>query len=121
MINNVSVYLNEKPRAPTSEPQPGSANWVTRAVTYAHNSSCCRFMQTYVGSSARGFLVVTATSLTGALIGVLSSPNDEYLIPGLYTGFVTGLIGYDCYQFCHRFVKRHTEKPSQNANLMVDV
>ena len=121
MINNVSVYLNEKPRAPTSEPQPGSANWVTRAVTYAPNSSCCRFIQTYVSNSARGFLVVTATSLTGALIGALSSPNNEHFVPGLYIGFVSGLIGHDCYQFYHRFVKRHTEKPSQNPNRMVGV
>ena len=98
------------------ELQPEPADWATRAVTCVHNSSCCRLItKTVASQSARQFLVVSASSLLGAILSAAKFPNyDDSLLNGLQAGFATGLVGCMCYNFYHNFLRPCPEKPLQS-------
>ena len=125
MIGQVSsLNRNDKLEVVDREPQPEPADWATRAVTCAHNSSCCRFItQSVASQSARQFLVVSATSLLGAVLSAASFPNyDDSFLTGLQVGFATGLVGCVCYNVYHNYLRSCSEKPPQSEpNWMFDV
>lgn len=117
MIGQVSS-LNQKDKSEVvaCESQPEPADWATRAVTCMHNSSCCRFItQTVASQSARQFLVLSASSLLGAILSAAKFPNyDDSFLTGLQVGFATGLVGCMCYNFYHNFLSPCPEKPLQS-------